>query len=51
MVPTHEPGMAIFMFLNQWVVNIAEFGLLKGSGGKQTSAMQQGNRKRFSQLY
>jgi hypothetical protein len=35
MVPTHKPGMAILLFLNQWVVNIAKFGLLKVSCGKE----------------
>jgi len=28
MVPTQKPGMAILLFLNQWIVNIAEIGLL-----------------------
>jgi hypothetical protein len=32
-VPPGRPGMAIFLILNQWVVNTAEFGLQKASCG------------------
>jgi hypothetical protein len=51
MVPTGKPEQTILEWLDQRVVNITEFGLLKNHGKRKNQRMMREARKWFSQIY